>query len=78
MLGFDRITFDPDTLGGKPCIRGMRISVGLVVSLLADGMTTDEICAEYPDLETEDVRQATLYAAWVADDSVHVLEKTSA
>ena len=67
MLGFDRITFDPDLLGGKACIRGMRISVSLVVNLVADGMTAPQIVAEYPDLEEEDVAQALKYAAWVTN-----------
>lgn len=68
MLGFDRITFDPDMLGGKACIRGMRISVSLIVNLVAHGMTAPQIVAEYPDLEEEDVAQALRYAAWIADD----------
>ncbi len=66
MLELDRITFDPDILGGRACIRGMRISVSLVVNLVADGMTTPQIVAEYPDLEEEDVAQALKYASWVA------------
>ena len=68
MLGFDRITFDPNILGGKACIRGMRISVSLIVNLVANGMTAPQIVAEYPDLEEEDVSQALKYAAWIADD----------
>ena len=68
MLGFDRITFDPNILGGKACIRGMRISVSLIVNLVANGMPTHEIIAEYPDLEEEDVAQALRYAAWASDD----------
>ena len=67
MLGFDRITFDPNILGGKACIRGMRISVSLIVNLVADGMTAPQIVAEYPDLEEEDVAQALKYAALVAN-----------
>ena len=67
MLGFDRITFDPNILGGKACIRGMRISVSLIVNLVANGMTAPEIVAEYPDLEKEDVAEALKYAAWVAN-----------
>ncbi len=66
MLGFDRITFDPNILGGKACIRGMRISVSLIVNLVANGMTAPQIVAEYPDLEEEDVAQALKYAAWVS------------
>ena len=68
MLGFARITFDPNILGGKACIRGMRISVSLIVNLVANGMIAPQIVAEYPDLEEEDVAQALKYAAWVADD----------
>jgi uncharacterized protein (DUF433 family) len=63
MPKLDRITADPAILGGKACIRGMRIAVSLVVNLLANGMSTDEIIAEYPDLEPEDIRQALQYAA---------------
>jgi uncharacterized protein (DUF433 family) len=55
---FDRITFDPRIMGGRACVRGMRITVGLLVNLVANGMSTEEILAEYPDLEVEDVRQA--------------------
>lgn len=68
MLGLDRITFDPDVLGGKACIRGMRISVSLIVNLIANGMFAEEIIEEYPDLEIEDIHQALHYAAWVTDD----------
>lgn len=71
MLGLDRITFDPDVLGGKACIRGMRISVSLIVNLIANGMLAEEIIAEYPDLEIEDIHQALHYAAWVTDDRVY-------
>jgi uncharacterized protein (DUF433 family) len=68
MLGFDRITFDPNILGGKACIRGMRISVSLIVNLVANGMTVAEILTEYPNLEEEDVAHALRYAAWASDD----------
>jgi len=67
MLGFNRITFDPNILGGKACIRGMRIPVSLIMNLVANGMTAPQIVAEYPDLEEEDVAQALKYAAWVAN-----------
>jgi uncharacterized protein (DUF433 family) len=70
MQKYDRITADPEILGGKACIRGMRIAVSLVVNLVADGMTFEEIIAEYPDLQIEDVREALLYAAWAADDAI--------
>jgi uncharacterized protein (DUF433 family) len=72
MFGFNRITFDPQILGGKACIRGMRISVALIVNLVANGMSTEEILEEYPDLEAEDIRQALRYAAWTAGDVLHV------
>jgi uncharacterized protein (DUF433 family) len=62
MQKFDRITADPEILGGKACIRGMRIAVALVVNLVANGMTFEEIVAEYPDLEVEDIRQAIGYS----------------
>ncbi len=66
MLGFDRITFEPNILGGKACIRGMRISVSLIVNLVANGMTAPQIVAEYPDIEEADVAQALKYAARVS------------
>ncbi len=71
MFGYDRITADPMVLGGKACIRVMRISVSLVVNLVANGMTVEEIIEDYPDLEPEDIRQALQYAAWTADDAVY-------
>jgi len=72
MFGFDRITSDPNILGGRACIRGMRISVSLIVNLVANGMTVEEIVDEYPDLEPEDIRQALRYAAWAAEDIVYI------
>ena len=72
MFGFDRITSDPNILGGKACIRGMRIAVSLVVNLVANGMPVQEIVDEYPDLEPEDVEQALRYAAWAVDDTIYV------
>jgi uncharacterized protein (DUF433 family) len=72
MLNFDRITFEPTILGGKACIRGMRLSVSLVVNLVANGMTVEEIIAEYPDLEPEDIQQALHYAAWVTEETLYV------
>ena len=62
-MKFQRITVDPGQMGGLPCIRGLRIPVVTVVAMVADGMTTDEILAAYPDLEAEDVREALHYAA---------------
>jgi uncharacterized protein (DUF433 family) len=59
-----RITRDPAVMGGRPCIRGMRVTVGLVLGLLAAGRTHDEILAAYPCLEPDDIRAALSYAAW--------------
>jgi uncharacterized protein (DUF433 family) len=75
---FDRITFDPNIMGGRACIRGMRITVALLLNLLSNGMTTADIITEYPYLEEEDIRQSLQYAAWLADETVQVLEMTSA
>lgn len=74
MRELDRITFDPDVMGGRACIRGMRITVSLIVNLVANGMSAKEILADYPYLEPEDIRQALAYAAWLADESVYALE----
>ncbi len=63
-----RITADPRVMGGKPCIRGMRVTVGTLVGLLAAGRTEDEILKAYPYLELEDLRQALAYAAWRAEE----------
>lgn len=78
MLGFDRITFDQKVMGGRACVRGMRITVALVLNLVSNGMSTDDILTEYPYLETDDIRQALQYAAWLADESIIPLEPASA
>ncbi len=70
---FDRITFNPQIMGGRACIRGMRITASLIVNLVANGMTTEEILKEYPDLEVEDIRQALQYAASLANEEVYPL-----
>ena len=62
-MTFERITTDPEVMGGLPCIRGLRIPVATVVAMVPDGMTTDEILAEHPDLTREDIHEALLYAA---------------
>jgi uncharacterized protein (DUF433 family) len=67
---FDRITFNPQIMGGRACVRGMRITVSLVLSLIANGLTTREILSEYPDLEVEDIRASLLYAAFLANEEV--------
>ena len=66
MSGFDRITFDPEVLGGKACIRGMRIPVSLIVELVGQGAQTEDIVAAYPDLEPDDIQQALEYMAGLA------------
>ena len=73
MSEFNRITFDPQVMGGRACFRGMRITVSLVLNLIANGMGKEEILAEYPDLEGEDISQALRYAAWLADEHVQLL-----
>lgn len=60
---FERITTNPDVMGGVPCIRGLRFPVATVVAMVADGMTTTEILAEHPDLTSEDIHESLLYAA---------------
>lgn len=74
MTGLDRITFDPNIMGGRASIRGMRITVSLILNLVANGMSEREILADYPYLEAEDIRQALSYAAWLADESVYTHE----
>ena len=63
-MTFDRITHDPRQMGGKPCIRGMRVTVGMIVGLLAAKRSRDEILAAYPYLEAADIDQSLAYAAW--------------
>ncbi len=74
MYPCDRVTFDRSILGGRACIRSMRVPVSLVVNLVANGMAPQEIVEQYPYLELEDVRQALAYAAWLADESVYAIE----
>ena len=64
MPNFDRITHDAEVMGGKACIRGMRVTAATIVGLLAAGRSRDEILAAYPYLEAEDIDQALAYAAW--------------
>lgn len=68
MLQLDRITQQPGVMGGKACIRGMRVAVGMVVGQVSDGVSMDELLEEYPYLEREDVLQALRYAAWRAKE----------
>ncbi len=68
MAQFDRITFDPAVMGGKPCIRGQRVTVGMVLGLLAARRSHDEILQAYPYLEAEDIDQCLAYAAWRVEE----------
>lgn len=68
-----RITLDPRVMGGRPCLRGQRVTVGTVVGLMASGRTIEEILEAYPYLEREDIRQALAYAAWRAEEVELVL-----
>jgi uncharacterized protein (DUF433 family) len=71
---YDRITFDPQVMGGRACIHGMRIPVSLVVKLVANGMTLEQILHEYPDLEADDIYQALQYAADLVDEELHPIQ----
>jgi len=62
-MKFERITIDPEQMGGVPCIRGLRIPVATIVGLIAEGMTSEEILNAYPDLQPEDIGEALKYAA---------------
>ena len=68
MKGLERITLNPAVMGGRPCIRGLRVTVGTVVGLIAAGRTTAEILKLYPYLEAEDIPAALAYAAWRAEE----------
>lgn len=68
MKSLDRITFNPLIMGGKACIRGMRVTAGMIVGLVAAGYSHEEILAAYPYLEAEDLAQALTYAAWRAEE----------
>lgn len=73
----DRITFDPAVMGGKPCIRGLRITAGAIVGLVASGCGFDEILDAYPDLERDDITAALQYAAWRLQNEQDVWLKAS-
>ncbi len=68
MPDIDRITQDPKVMGGKPCIRGLRVTVGTVVGLLASGHSQEDILAQYPYLEKDDIQAALSYAAWRSEE----------
>jgi uncharacterized protein (DUF433 family) len=66
MSDFSRITRNPNIMGGKPCIRGKRITVGMIVGQLGGGATIEELLDDFPSLEREDILEAMRYAAWIA------------
>jgi uncharacterized protein (DUF433 family) len=68
MKSFSRITFDPTIMGGKPCIRGLRVTVGMIVGLLAAGRSREEILRAYPYLEPGDIDDSLSYAAWRVEE----------
>jgi uncharacterized protein (DUF433 family) len=63
-MQFDRVTHDPAVMGGKPCIRGLRVTVGTIIGLLATGQSRERLLQAYPYLEPEDIDAALAYAAW--------------
>lgn len=71
MEKFDRITFNSEIMAGQACIRGMRITVALVLNLLGNGKSEKDIVEEYPELEIEDIQQCLRYAAWLATETVY-------
>jgi uncharacterized protein (DUF433 family) len=73
MKQFDRITQEPGVMGGKACIRGMRVTVGNIVGQIGAGRTVDDLLQDYPYLEREDILQALRYAAWLAEEREAVL-----
>ena len=77
LAGFDRrLTVNPEKMGGRPCIRGMRITVGTVLRCLASGMTREEILADYPYLESADIDACLGYAAAMSEDRIIPVEST--
>lgn len=77
MLTIDRITSDPNIMNGKACIRGMRITVSLVLNLTANGMNKADILKQYPALEAEDIDQCLQYAAYLAEEELYTTQKVS-
>ena len=68
MKQLTRITLDPEVMGGKPCIRGLRVTVGTIVGLMASGHSSEDILMAYPYLESEDLQEALSYAAWRVEE----------
>lgn len=77
MLNIDRITSNHNIMNGKACIRGMRITVSLVLNLIANGMDKTEILNEYPALESEDINQCLQYAAYLANEELYIIQNVS-
>jgi len=77
MVTLDRITSNPNIMGGRACIRGMRITVSLVLNLLGNGMDKKQIIEEYPDVEREDIDQCLKYAAYLAQEELFIPSKAS-
>ena len=73
MKQFDRITFKADVMGGKACIRGMRVTAAMIVNQIGAGRRIEDVLADYPYLEREDIMQALRYAAWLAEEREVVL-----
>ena len=76
MEKLDRITQEPGKMGGRACIRGLRVTVGMIVGQIGAGHSVDEILADYPYLEREDIMQALRYAAWRAEEREVILSST--
>jgi uncharacterized protein (DUF433 family) len=74
-MHFDRITHDPAVMGGKPCIRGLRVTVGMILGLLATGQSRERILQAYPYLEGEDIDAALAYAAWRLEEREEPLDE---
>jgi uncharacterized protein (DUF433 family) len=72
-IKMERITFNPNVMGGKPCIRGMRVTVGAIMGLLAKGYSQQEILEVYPYLESEDIAAALLYATWRVEEKEYAI-----
>lgn len=68
MKNLERITLNPEVMGGKPCIKGLRLTVGTIIGLLASGLTSEDILKMYPYLQREDIMEALSYAAWRSEE----------
>lgn len=75
---YPRITLDPETCFGKPCVRGLRIPVASILSYLGSGMTVEEVRDEWPELEPEDIQQALSYASWALEERIVTQDKAAA